>query len=78
MLRDYPEIRKIAYIVSFIVGGLLGAIQVGFFAAQAGQPVWLTVALAVYSFIGGYVGIQAVTNTPSSINTNSGDSEDAQ
>jgi len=41
---------------------LLGAIQIGFAAANAGQPVWLTVSLAVYAFIGGYMGIQAATN----------------
>jgi hypothetical protein len=63
MLKNYPEIRKIAYIVSTILGIALGALQVGFASANAGQPVWLTVALAVYAFIGGALGIQAATNT---------------
>lgn len=80
MLKNYPEIRKIAYIVSFVLGGVLGAIQIGFAAANAGQPVWLTVALAVYAFVGGYVGIQAATNTtlpgPDELSNNKGDESD--
>jgi hypothetical protein len=64
MLKNYPEARKIAYIVSFVLGGVLGAIQVGFAASGGGQPIWLNIALAVYAWVGTYVGIQAATNTP--------------
>ena len=62
MLKDYPKIRKTAYIISTILGIALGAVQVGFSAANAGQPIWLTVSLAVYAFLGGALGIQAATN----------------
>lgn len=54
--------RKQAYAVFAALGVLIGAIQVGFGAAQAGQPVWLTVALAVYAFLGGAIGATANAN----------------
>lgn len=59
-----PAIRSKAYAVYATVGLLLGATQVGFAAAEAGQPVWLTVALAVYAFVGGALGFVAQANTP--------------
>ena len=62
MLKDYPEIRKIGYVISTVLGILLGAVQVGFSAAAAGQPVWLTVALAVYAFLAAALGVTATTN----------------
>jgi hypothetical protein len=62
MLKDYPEIRKVAYNVSTILGIALGAVQVGFASLNAGQPKWLTAALAVYAFIAGALGILAAKN----------------
>jgi hypothetical protein len=62
MLKDYPKVRKVAYIVSTILGIALGAVQVGFAAASAGQPVWLTVAFAVYAFVAAAMGVTASTN----------------
>ena len=59
-----PAIRAKAYVVYAIVGLLIGSTQVGFAAAEAGQPVWLTVSLAVYAFIGGALGFVAHANTP--------------
>lgn len=56
--------RKIAYAVFALIGVVLGAVQVGYGAAEAGQPTWLTVALAVYAFVGGAVGLTARSNTP--------------
>lgn len=64
-LNEYPGARKVAYIVSFVVGLALGAVQVGFASADQGQPVWLTVALSVYAFIGAGLGLTAAQNTPS-------------
>lgn len=64
MLRDIlpSHYRKIAYAIYAVVGVLLGAIQVGYGAAEAGQPVALTVALAVYAFLGGALGVTAASN----------------
>lgn len=56
--------RKAIYVGYAIMGVLIGAIQVGFAAAELGQPVWLTVTLAVYAFVGGAVGLTASTHTP--------------
>lgn len=63
-LSDYPGVRRVLYVVSFVVGLVLGGCQVGFAAADATQPAWLTVAFAVYGFAGAYLGITAATNTP--------------
>lgn len=56
--------RKPLYRVYAILGLALGATQVGFAAANAGQPVALTVALAVFAFIGTGFGFVAQRNTP--------------
>lgn len=61
-----PKARAITYTGYALLGVALGAVQVGFAAAEQGQPVWLTVALAVYAFVGGAVGFTAVSHTPSS------------
>lgn len=58
------EARAIVYSIFATLGVIIGAVQVGFAAASAGQPVWLTVTLAVYAFIGGAIGITAQANTP--------------
>ncbi len=57
-----PADRKKAYAGFASLGVLLGAVQVGFAAAEAAQPVWLTVALAVYAFLGGAIGATANAN----------------
>lgn len=59
--------RKIVYAVYALAGVVIGATQVGYSAAELGQPVWLTVTLAVYAFIGGAVGFTATTHTPKSV-----------
>lgn len=69
MLTDIlsPAARKTAYTIAAVVGVLLGAVQVGFASAEAGQPTWLTVALAVYAFGAGALGFTtARANTPPS------------
>lgn len=58
-------VRNAIYAVFAVVGVGLGAIQVGYSAATLGQPVWLTVAMAVYSFLGAAGLGVAVANTPS-------------
>jgi len=55
--------RKYLYAAYALVGLILGATQVGFLAA-GDQPLWLTIALAVYGFIGTGIGATASVNTP--------------
>lgn len=57
-LRDSlsTRARDILYAVFAILGIVIGAVQVGVAAAEMSQPVWLTVALAVYAFLGGAFG----------------------
>ena len=57
-----PADRKKAYAAFAALGILLGAAQVGYGAAGAGQPEWLTVTLAIYAFIGGAFGLTANAN----------------
>ena len=66
MLTDIfpPEIRSKIYWVFALLGLILGATQVGFSSAELAQPIWLTVLLAVYSFVGGAIGFTAQANTP--------------
>lgn len=72
-----PTIRKTAYYLYGLIGLTIGAIQVGYSAAELGQPTWLTVALAVFGFIGAAFGITAGQNTPKKIrNTLSEEPED--
>jgi hypothetical protein len=60
-----PLARKVIYGTYVIAGIVFGAIQVGTAAVEgAGQPEWLTVALAVYAFLSVPVGSLALTNTP--------------
>ena len=65
MLREIvpANYRQVIYSIYAVVGVILGAVQVGFGAAEAGQPVALTVSLAVYAFVGGALGLTAAANT---------------
>ena len=56
--------RKPIYAAYALAGAVIGAVQVGYLSAEAGQPVWLTVTLAVYGFIGTAIGFTASANTP--------------
>lgn len=58
------RIRGPIYAAFSVLGLGLGATQVGYSAADAGQPTWLTVALAVFAFLGTAVGYTAASNTP--------------
>jgi len=64
-LSDHPQARRIAYYVAFLVGIGLGALQVGFQAAEMGFPTWLKVALSVYAFLAAGLGLTAAQNMPS-------------
>lgn len=54
--------RQGIYVAYSALGVALGGIQVAYSAANAGQPVWLTVALAVFAFLGTSLGITAASN----------------
>lgn len=66
MLHDIltPEVRKPIYAIYAILGLVIGATQVAYSAAEAGQPTWLTVTLAVFAFVGTALGFTAASNTP--------------
>lgn len=60
-----PSVRNYLYLASALIGLGLGATQVGYQAAEAGFPTWLKVALSVYAFLAGALGLTAAANTPS-------------
>ena len=66
MLHDIltPEVRKPIYAIYALLGLVIGATQVAYSAAEAGQPTWLTVTLAVFAFVGTALGFTAASNTP--------------
>lgn len=57
--------RMLIYSVYVVAILVIGAIQVGFAAAEVAAPSWLTVALAVAAYLGVPVGALAAANTPS-------------
>ena len=65
-MKDYipASARKKVYGVFALVGVTFGATQVGYSAASLDQPSWLTVSLAVFTFVSGAVGYVAASNTP--------------
>lgn len=61
--------RKVIYGTYVIVAFVVAGIQVGFSAATLGQPVWLTVTVAVTAFVGAGVSGLAIANAPSTGST---------
>jgi hypothetical protein len=57
------KVRQVLYATFGFVGLGLGATQVAYSAASAGQPTWLTVTLAVFAFLGTGLGFTAAANT---------------
>lgn len=58
------KVRAGIYGTYVIVGVAIGALQIGFAASTAGaQPEWLTIALAVFGYLGIPVGSLAVANS---------------
>ena len=55
--------RKPLYGAFAVAGVIIGAIQVGFAAAEAGNPLWLNITLAVFPFVAGAIGFTASANT---------------
>ena len=65
MLAIPSRYRTTVYAVYATLGVSAGSVQVAYAAAEAGQPTWLTVALAVYAYVGGAIGYTAATHVPS-------------
>lgn len=61
------NVRSALYLAYAVLGLGLGSTQVGYSAADAGQPTWLIVALAVYAFVGTGLGFVASANTPAKV-----------
>lgn len=61
-LEDSPRARKIAYQVFWVVSLIVGCIQIGFAAAKADTPTWLTVVLSVLPFVSSAIGYTAQAN----------------
>lgn len=62
-----PRARKILYLVFAVLSMASGAFQVGYAAAELSPPVWVTVAVAVLSFLGTSMGWTAYSNTPTTV-----------
>lgn len=64
-MKDFipAPVRQMVYGCFAVLGVVLGAMQVGFASADVGQPLWLTVSLAVYAFLGTAIGFTARANT---------------
>ena len=57
-------VREKLYLVYTLVGLVIGAIQVAYAATDGTpQPDWLTIALAVYAYVGIALGATAASNT---------------
>lgn len=56
--------RRWVYALYALGSVILGAIQVGYSAGGFTHPVWLTIATAVWVFLGGSQGLLALLKTP--------------
>jgi len=56
--------RRWVYALYALGSVVLGAIQVGYSAGGFTHPVWLTIATAVWVFLGGSQGLLALLKTP--------------
>jgi protein-S-isoprenylcysteine O-methyltransferase Ste14 len=57
-----PAKRQAAYLIYTLLAVIGGAFQVAYSAGGWPQPVWLTVSIAVLSFLGGALGFTAASN----------------
>ena len=57
-----PRARSIMYLIWSLGSLSLGAGQVGFSTAEITQPVWLSVSIAVWAFVGAGLGLAAMSN----------------
>jgi hypothetical protein len=57
------HVRQKIYFIYAFLGLSVGATQVGFVSADVDQPIWLTVTLGVYAYLGIALGFTAGSNT---------------
>jgi len=57
-----PKIRQTLYLVYTLLALISGALQIAYSSGGWGQPVWLTVGVAVLAFLGGALGLTAASN----------------
>lgn len=65
-LEAMPALRARVYTAFWAISLALGGTQVGYAAAELGQPAWLAVAMQVYTFLAVAVGYTAYKNTNAS------------
>jgi disulfide bond formation protein DsbB len=58
-----PQVRAIFYYVIALAGSALGIMQTIYLAVYHLQPLWLTIALAVYAGVSAAFGVTAASNT---------------
>lgn len=67
-LANDARARKYVYMLFWMVGLVIGALQVAYGAATGVEvPQYADIASAVYVFLGIAVGYQAAANTPASL-----------
>lgn len=65
-LDDYPQIRKVLYVVQWIVNGVLGVIGV-VLVARNESPLWFVITTAAFNFVWTYTGATASGNIPDAV-----------
>jgi hypothetical protein len=65
-----PALRQTMYLVYTAVAVISGALQVAYSSGGWPQPVWLTVGVAILSFLGGALGFTAASNVKPDVPTN--------
>lgn len=59
----YPELRKVGYLVQWVVNLMLGILAV-VLTVLGESPVWFIIVTAVFNFVWTYTGLTAQVNTP--------------
>lgn len=69
-LNDLPGVRKVLYVIQWVVNGILvvaGAVFVANGTEVEDWPAWYAMALAVGPVLWTYLGITAQQNTPTPV-----------
>ncbi|MGH3507815.1 MAG: hypothetical protein ACRDO2_11490 [Nocardioidaceae bacterium] len=61
-----PGARKMIYFAYALVGLGVGAVQAGYGSVNVATPDWLKITLAVYAFVGTFIGATAASNVKAS------------
>lgn len=78
MNSDYPtlaipaSLRLKIYVLFSLVGLAISGTTVGYSTANQPQPLWLRIAIAVFSFLSVAVGYTAASHTPNATVSNDG------